>query len=49
MDEIYGFCYLDVCDMMGFIDGIENLKVEKCVEVVLVVDGDFVGGSYVMV
>ncbi len=49
VDETYGFRYLDARDMTGFIDGTENPKAEKRAEVALVADGDFAGGSYVMV
>ncbi|EKO3991497.1 Dyp-type peroxidase [Vibrio fluvialis] len=49
VDETYGFRYLDARDMTGFIDGTENPKEEKRREVAIVADGEFAGGSYVMV
>lgn len=49
VDETYGFRYLDARDMTGFIDGTENPKAEKRAEVALIADGEFAGGSYVMV
>lgn len=49
VDETYGFRYLDARDMTGFIDGTENPKEEQRREVAIVPDGEFAGGSYVMV
>ena len=49
VDEVYGYRYLDSRDMTGFIDGTENPKNEKRQEVAIVPDGEFAGGSYVMV
>ncbi|WPC74842.1 Dyp-type peroxidase [Vibrio porteresiae] len=49
VDETYGFRYLDSRDMTGFIDGTENPKAEKRADVALIADGEFAGGSYVMV
>lgn len=49
VDETYGFRYLDARDMTGFIDGTENPKAEQRREVAIVADGEFAGGSYVMV
>ncbi|EOA8958763.1 Dyp-type peroxidase [Vibrio harveyi] len=49
IDETYGYRYLDSRDMTGFIDGTENPKDKVRSEVALVKDGDYVGGSYVMV
>ncbi|MBD0785014.1 Dyp-type peroxidase [Vibrio sp. Y2-5] len=48
VDETYGFRYLDARDMTGFIDGTENPKDEKRQEVALIQDGEFAGGSYVL-
>ncbi|ATC58138.1 Dyp-type peroxidase [Vibrio anguillarum] len=48
VDEIYSFRYLDARDMTDFIDGTENPKAEKRQEVALIADGEFAGGSYVM-
>ncbi|PSW19584.1 deferrochelatase [Photobacterium sanctipauli] len=50
MDETYGFKYLDSRDMTDFIDGTENPKtLEARQDVALIQDGDFAGGSFVMV
>ena len=48
VDETYGFRYLDARDMTGFIDGTENPKDDKRQEVALIQDGEFAGGSYVL-
>lgn len=48
VDETYSFRYLDARDMTDFIDGTENPKAEKRQEVALISDGEFAGGSYVM-
>ncbi len=48
VDETYGFRYLDSRDMTDFIDGTENPKDEQRKEVALIADGEFAGGSYVM-
>ncbi|WP_158117177.1 Dyp-type peroxidase [Vibrio cincinnatiensis] len=49
VDETYGFRYLDARDMTGFIDGTENPKDKQRREVAIVPEGEFAGGSYVMV
>ncbi|TKF20467.1 Dyp-type peroxidase [Vibrio genomosp. F6] len=49
VDETYGYRYLDSRDMTDFVDGTENPKAEQRKEVALVAEGDFAGGSYVMV
>lgn len=49
VDETYGYRYLDARDMTDFIDGTENPKAEVRQQVAIVPEGDFVGGSYVMV
>ncbi|EKK9988013.1 Dyp-type peroxidase [Vibrio vulnificus] len=49
VDETYGYRYLDSRDMTMFVDGTENPKAEKRAEVALIPDGEFTGGSYVMV
>ncbi|MGR5130169.1 Dyp-type peroxidase [Photobacterium swingsii] len=50
MDETYGFKYLDARDMTDFIDGTENPKTDESrQEVAVIKDGDFAGGSFVMV
>lgn len=49
VDETAGFRYLDARDMTMFIDGTENPKEAVRQEVAIIPEGDFVGGSYVMV
>ncbi len=48
VDESYGFRYLDARDMIGFIDGTENPKANARQEVAIIPQGEFEGGSYVM-
>jgi putative iron-dependent peroxidase len=51
VDEVQGFKYLDVRDLMGFVDGTENPEGAAASAAVLVADEDpdFAGGSYVIV
>ncbi|MEW2544556.1 Dyp-type peroxidase [Streptomyces sp. NPDC047002] len=51
VDEVQGFKYLDVRDLMGFVDGTENPQGPAARTAVLVEDEDpeFAGGSYVIV
>ena len=49
VDETAGFRYLDARDMTMFIDGTENPKDEARQEVAIIPEGEFAGGSYVMV
>ncbi|NVJ55867.1 MAG: Dyp-type peroxidase [Vibrionaceae bacterium] len=49
VDETNGYRYLDARDMTDFIDGTENPKDGQRAEVALIPDGEFAGGSYVMV
>ncbi|MGR2768097.1 Dyp-type peroxidase [Photobacterium ganghwense] len=49
LDETYGFKYLDARDMTDFIDGTKNPKTREArADVALIQDGEFAGGSYVM-
>ncbi len=48
LDEVNGFRYLDSRDMTGFVDGTENPKDEQRAEVALIPEGEYAGGSYVM-
>ena len=48
LDETYGFRYLDARDMTGFIDGTENPKLDARRDVAIVPQGEFAGGSYVL-
>ncbi|MDA0148090.1 Dyp-type peroxidase [Vibrio sp. LaRot3] len=49
VDETAGFRYLDSRDMTMFVDGTENPKEAVREEVAIIPQGEFVGGSYVMV
>ena len=49
IDETAGFRYLDARDMTMFLDGTENPKEGVRAEVAIIPQGEFVGGSYVMV
>ncbi len=49
VDETYGYRYLDSRDMTDFIDGTENPKEAQREEVAIIPQGEFSGGSYVMV
>ncbi|MGW5123027.1 Dyp-type peroxidase [Streptomyces sp. NPDC004069] len=50
-DEVQGFKYFDVRDLLGFVDGTENPTGRAADEAVLIGDEDpeFAGGSYVIV
>jgi putative iron-dependent peroxidase len=50
-DEVQGFKYFDVRDLLGFVDGTENPAGRAAGEAVLIgaEDPDFAGGSYVIV
>ncbi|MDR5815189.1 MULTISPECIES: Dyp-type peroxidase [unclassified Caballeronia] len=51
VDEVHGFRYFDLRDMVGFVDGTENPQGRSAMEYTIVGDEDapFAGGSYVMV
>lgn len=49
VDETYGYRYLDSRDMTDFVDGTENPKDGQRQEVAIIPQGEFAGGSYVMV
>ena len=49
IDETYGYRYLDSRDMTDFVDGTENPKDAQREEVAIISQGEFAGGSYVMV
>ncbi|NOH25142.1 Dyp-type peroxidase [Vibrio europaeus] len=49
IDETYGYRYLDSRDMTDFVDGTENPKDAQREEVAIIPQGEFAGGSYVMV
>ncbi|WP_159653645.1 Dyp-type peroxidase [Vibrio atypicus] len=49
VDETYGYRYLDSRDMTDFVDGTENPKDAQREEVAIIPEGEFAGGSYVMV
>jgi porphyrinogen peroxidase len=50
-DEVHGFRYFDARDLLGFVDGTENPTGAAVAEAVVIgdEDGDFAGGSYVIV
>jgi putative iron-dependent peroxidase len=50
-DEVHGFTYFDLRDLLGFVDGTENPSGRAAVDAALVADEDppFAGGSYVIV
>jgi putative iron-dependent peroxidase len=52
VDEVHGWRYKDVRDLLGFVDGTENPEGVEAVDATLVDaerDPEFVGGSYVIV
>ncbi|MBU2667518.1 Dyp-type peroxidase [Actinoplanes bogorensis] len=49
VDETHGFKYFDERDLLGFVDGTENPTGAKAMDAVLIDDGPFQGGTYVLV
>ncbi|MFC5267572.1 Dyp-type peroxidase [Kribbella qitaiheensis] len=51
IDEVHGFKYFEMRDLLGFVDGTENPTGEEANEAVVIgaEDPDFAGGSYVIV
>ena len=51
VDEVHGFRFFEVRDLLGFVDGTENPSGNAATDAVLITDQDenFVGGSYVIV
>ncbi|EGD54899.1 Dyp-type peroxidase [Gordonia neofelifaecis] len=51
VDEVHGFRYFDLRDIIGFVDGTENPTGQDAIDTITVgdEDPDFVGGSYVVV
>lgn len=51
VDEVHGFRYFDLRDMIGFVDGTENPAGPDAVDAITVGDEDpaFAGGSYVVI
>src|ERR1700712_2316964 len=51
VDEVHGFRFFEVRDLLGFVDGTENPTGNAATGAVLITDQDenFVGGSYVVV
>ncbi|PJC86585.1 deferrochelatase [Vibrio sp. HA2012] len=49
VDETYSYRYLDARDMTDFIDGTENPEGDERADVAIIPEGEFAGGSYVMV
>jgi putative iron-dependent peroxidase len=51
VDEVHGFRYFDLRDMVGFVDGTENPRNREAFDFAVIgaEDREFAGGSYVMV
>ncbi|NLG45647.1 Dyp-type peroxidase [Gordonia sp. (in: high G+C Gram-positive bacteria)] len=51
VDEVHGFRYFDLRDLIGFVDGTENPVGQDAVDAITVgdEDPDFAGGSYVVI
>ncbi|WP_405058544.1 Dyp-type peroxidase [Kribbella sp. NBC_01505] len=51
VDEVHGFKYFEMRDLLGFVDGTENPAGDEAKDAVLIgaEDPDFAGGSYVIV
>ncbi|CAG4887568.1 Dyp-type peroxidase [Paraburkholderia saeva] len=51
VDEVHGFRYFDLRDMVGFVDGTENPRGREAVDFAVIDDQEpeFAGGSYVIV
>jgi putative iron-dependent peroxidase len=51
VDEVHGFRYFDLRDMVGFVDGTENPRGREAFDFAVIgdQDPDFAGGSYVIV
>ncbi len=49
IDEVHGFKYFDERDLLGFVDGTENPTGTSAHAAAIIADGEFVGGSYVMI
>src|SRR5712664_2013416 len=51
IDEVHGFRYFDIRDLIGFVDGTENPKGQDAVDVTLITgeDPSFAAGSYVII
>lgn len=49
VDEVHGFTFFDMRDLLGFVDGTENPEGAAAVAAAQIPDGAFAGGSYVHV
>src|SRR5689334_8512448 len=49
VDETVGFRYFDARDLLGFVDGTANPTGAELPEAAVIGDGEFAGGSYVVV
>lgn len=52
VDEVHGFRYFDLRDLIGFVDGTENPTGQDAIDTITVAardDADFAGGSYVAI
>jgi putative iron-dependent peroxidase len=49
VDEVHGFKYFDERDLLGFVDGTENPTGSYAANAAIISDGEFAGGSYVII
>ena len=49
VDEVHGFKYFDERDLLGFVDGTENPTGSYAANAAIIRDGEFAGGSYVII
>ncbi len=49
VDEVHGFKYFDERDLLGFVDGTENPTGSSAANAAIISDGEFAGGSYVII
>lgn len=49
VDEVHGFKYFDERDLLGFVDGTENPTGTSAHDAAIIADGEFAGGSYVII
>ncbi len=49
VDEVHGFKYFDERDLLGFVDGTENPTGTSAADAAIIGDGEFAGGSYVII
>jgi putative iron-dependent peroxidase len=49
VDEVHGFKYFDERDLLGFVDGTENPTGSYAANAAIISDGEFAGGSFVII